>query len=53
MNSHRRFSPHGVPFRLVHPRSPGGERDARLVQPAAVIAACESLLADPAVRAHA
>lgn len=53
VNSHRRFSPHGVPFRLVHPRSPGGERDARLVQPAAVIAACESLLADPAVRAHA
>lgn len=53
VNSHRRFSPHGVPFRLVHPRSPGGERDARLVPPAHVIAACESLLADPHVRARA
>ncbi len=45
VNSFRRFHPHGVPFRMVHPQTADRRRDASLVSYEAVLRAADELAA--------
>ncbi len=48
VNSHARFAPHGVPYRLVHPTTRSQHREASGVAVTNVMKACSDLLAESA-----